>query len=339
VLLLRKIGINRLTTMSLFLLSLCLCACSGKGVETFRQTEFLMDTIVCIKYYNRSQEKAVKEAFAEIARIEGLMSAHIEQSDISRINNAAGKPVVVSPETFFVIQESLRYSQISAGAFDITVGPLISLWDIMDENLGIPTAAEIKKAVELVNYQAVELDPENSTVTLRLPGMMLDLGAVAKGYAIDQARGVLAKHKVKAALIEAGGDIYAVGIRPDGQEYRIGLRHPREPQKMMALVSANNTSIVTSGDYLRYFIRNGVRYHHIIDPATGEPASAGIISATVIGPNAMLGDILATTLFVAGTEKGLKLIESVPGFEAVVVTEDLEVEYSSGLADVLQLIN
>lgn len=305
--------------------------CWQKPAKPFQRTELLMDTVVTIKYYDPADEEAVEAAFTEMQRIEKLMSAHLPGSEVSRINASPGTPVAVSPETFQVIEESLRYAQLTDGVFDVSIGSLVELWSIMDGDDYVPAPSEIRQARALVDYRAVELNPKEWTVTLRRPGMRLDLGGVAKGYAIDRVRQILEEYGVKAALVDAGGDVWAVGMRPDGKEFRIGIRHPREPQSVVAVIMARDISIVTSGDYQRYFIKGGVRYHHIIDPRTGMPANSGVISVTIVSPSGMEGDILSTAVFILGKEAGLELIESLPGVEALVVTEDLQVLYTSGL--------
>jgi thiamine biosynthesis lipoprotein len=298
------------------------------------QSKFIMDTMVSITYYDPSAGDIIEDAFTEIRRIEDLMSSHKPTSEIGKINSApAQTPVKVSKETFELIEKSLYYSRVTDGAFDITIGPILRLWDILNGKEKIPSHGDIAAALDLVGYQFVTLDEKNTTVSLEKPNMSLDLGGVAKGYAIDRAREIILKGGLKSAVIDAGGDVWAIGSKPDGGRYNIGVRHPRDLQELLTVVPIRDKSIVTSGDYQRYFVKDGVRYHHIFDPHVGKPANSGLISVTLIGPDGAEGDILATAVFVLGKEKGLELLESLPDVAGMLITEDLEVVYGPGWPD------
>jgi len=300
--------------------------CSRKPVT---ESDFIMDTLVRIEAYGPRAETAARAALDEMRRVESLMSAHLETSDVSRINSQAGvAPVTISPETAFVLKEALRISEASDGAFDITVGPLVELWGVTSESPRVPSAQEIEAALEKVDYRRLHVKEDKAF--LEDPGMRVDLGAIAKGYAVDMAAQVLSNHGVTSAIIDAGGNIYVVGSRSDGSPWRVGIRHPRREGDALAVLEASDIGVVTSGDYQRYFELNGVRYHHIFDPRTGYPAREST-SATVVSSSSVEADALSTALFVLGPEKGMNLIESLVGVEGLVVDAAGEVTVSPGL--------
>ncbi|MEW6081460.1 MAG: FAD:protein FMN transferase [Bacillota bacterium] len=301
----------------------------GCSRKPFTESDFIMDTLVRIEVHGPRAETAARAALDEMRRVESLMSAYVETSDVSRINSQAGvAPVTISPETSFVLQEALRISEASWGAFDVTVGPLVGLWDIAGENPRVPSPEEIEDALEKVNYQRLQV--KEGRAFLEAPGMRVDLGAIAKGYAVDRAAQILLDHGVTSAILDAGGNVYVVGSRSDGSPWRVGIRHPRREGEALAVLEASDTGVVTSGDYQRYFESDGVRYHHIFDPRTGYPARESA-SATVVSPSSVEADALSTALFVLGPVEGMNLIESLEGVEGLVVDAAGEITVSTGL--------
>ncbi|MDK2855659.1 MAG: FAD:protein transferase [Bacillota bacterium] len=336
----------RLFALALAVILLSGCRARGPGwagqvpLAKAEKTEFMMDTVITITAYGPKAAEAVNNAMAEMRRIAALMNADDPKSEVSRINQNAGKrPVRVSEDTFRLLKLAQRYSELSGGAFDVTVRPLVVLWGIGKKDKYVPDAAAIERARALVNWRDLILDEKARTVYLRRPGMGIDLGGAAKGYAADRAREVLLEHGVRSALIDAGGNIWALGRRPDGEPWRIGIRNPRPEHggELLAVVPSEDLTLVTSGDYERYFIRDGVRYHHIFDPRTGRPARS-TISATIIGRNSAEADILSTALFVLGPEQGLALIRKLGNLEAVVVTPEERIVSTSNLEDKLEIV-
>jgi thiamine biosynthesis lipoprotein len=258
-------------------------------------------------------------------RIEGLMSTYIPDSEISRINRAAGKKAVsISPEVEEVIREGIFWSEQSNGAFDITVEPLVQLWDFDGEKEFIPGESTIRKTASLVNYRNIEI--KDHTVRLKNRGMAINVGGLAKGYAVDRAISIL-RSKVSSGIVNAGGDLYAFGQKSKQNSWTIGLQHPRKPQDLLAAFAVKNQAIATSGDYQRYFMKDGVRYHHIFDPQTGRPARL-MISTTIITTEVMDADALATAVFVMGPDKGIEWVDSMANIEAMLVLEDGSIRYS-----------
>ncbi len=303
--------------------------------EKLTRTEILMDTIVESTVFAGDPsvgQSALDEAYLEMARLEGMLSRHRATSEIALINRASGMgPVAVSLETLLLIDQALEFGELTEGAFDITVAPLLKLWQFAEGGGKIPPEESLRAALEHVDFRAVAVDRATRSVALRQRGAEIDLGGIAKGFIVDRAVDVLRRAGITSASVDAGGDIRLLGSRPDGRPWRIGVRHPREQRGIIAVLELENTAVVTSGDYERYFLLDGVRYHHILDPVTGRPAG-GLASVTVVAPEATTADALSTAVFVLGRERGLSLIESLPGTEALLVTGDLEVVYSSGLA-------
>jgi thiamine biosynthesis lipoprotein len=307
-----------------------LSACSK---SPYQESRFLLGTVVKITVREESSEKAqraVEAAFQRIREIESLMSIYKEGSEASSLNRKAGKEAVkVSPEVFKVIKKSLRYSEITEGAFDITLGILGESWGFKDKKYRLPQEEEVRKGLRLVNYKDILLDEERGTIRFRKKGMRIDLGGVAKGYAVEEAIKELRKEEIRKALVNAGGDIQGMGER----EWKIGLKHPRKKGETLATLKLKNQAVATSGDYEKFFFKGERRYHHLLDPQTGKPAQ-GSISVTILAPGATIADILATAVFVLGPSKGMELIEKLEDTEGIIVTPENEVKVSSGLEDI-----
>jgi len=286
--------------------------------EPVDRTALIMGTLVEIKIYDADHEKAeqaASAAFHEMSRIEGLMSRHIDSSEVSRLSRAAG-PLEVSRETADLIRAGQRIARLSHGAFDLTLGRLKELWAIDSEDPHIPDPAELKKALRGIGPKALAVS--GRTVSKADPALHLDLGGIAKGYAVDRAVELLRRAGITSAAVNAGGDIRLIGDR-QGEPWRIGIQHPRNPQGVLVTLPLADCAVVTSGDYERYFERDGIRYHHIFDPTTGQPARL-CQSVTVIARDAATADALATAAFVLGPDQGLQLLEAEPGVEGLIVS-------------------
>lgn len=319
---------------SIFLwMAIVLSACNGAGDQPTRRTQFIMGTLVEITVSHSDAEliqTVTTQAFDEMKRIEKLMSTYIPDSEISRINRAAGKKAIsVSPEVEEVIREGIYWSEQSGGAFDITVEPLVQLWDFEGEKEIIPGKNTLRKTASLVNYRNIEI--KDHTVRLKKPGMAINVGGLAKGYAVDRAISIL-RGGVSSGIVNAGGDLFAFGKKNKRNSWTIGLQHPRKPQDLLAAFAVNNQAIATSGDYQRYFIKDGVRYHHIFDPKTGRPARL-MISATLITTEVLDADALATAVFVMGPDKGIEWVDSMENVEAMLVLEDESIRYSKNFRE------
>ncbi len=303
------------------------------------RSEPWLGTSCTITVYDRSGRGLLEKAFARIAGIDARMGLDRSGSEVDAINAAAGGAAVrVSPDTLEVIASSVRTSRLTGGAFDVSVGPLVELWGIGRGPGRVPSPPEIARARALCGYERIELDPGSSTVRLRDTGMRLDLGGIAKGHAGDEAAAVLAAGGAKSAIVDLGGNIVALGSRPNGGRWRIGVQDPQKSRgEYLGIVEVTDRAVVTSGVYERYFEKDGVRYHHILDPATGAPARSGLLGVSIVARRSTEADALSTGVFVLGLERGLALVESLPGVEAVFVTEDRKVIASSGLAPSFRL--
>ena len=302
------------------------------GNVTTQKSTLLMDTVVDVRVDGRESDLLVEKVFATMDDLEGLLSRFVPDSEISEINRRAGQWVKVSPLTLEVIELGLEMGALTDGAFDITIGAVLELWGFGSGQYYVPTEAELEARLATVDYTKVEVDTSRSQV--RIPeGTVLDLGGIAKGFIVDQGIQILRDAKVKRAFVNAGGDISTIGRRPDNQPWRIGVQNPENPAEIRFILPLADRSVVTSGDYQRFFTYENERYHHIIDPRTGYPARE-VTSVTIVGDNSATCDALSTAVFVLGWKEGRALIERVPNVEAIIVSST-DVWISSGLDQVV----
>ncbi len=292
---------------------------------------FMLDTTISISLYDNKSEDILDGAFELCEEYEQLFSRTIEGSDVYRINSSNGSPVAVSDATAELIETALSYSELSDGAFDPTIEPLVTLWGITSDNPHVPSSEDIKSALALVDWTQVSVD--GNTVTLGA-GMGIDLGGIAKGYIADKLAEYLSNSGITSALINLGGNVLTIGAKPDGSSFTIGVQKPfGESGEVLGACRVTNMSVVTSGIYERYFIENDTLYHHILDTSTGYPVDNDIYSVTIISPSSTNCDALSTICFALGTELGLELIESLDNTEAIYCMSDGELVFSSGAAD------
>lgn len=302
------------------------------GSTSTQKTTLLMDTVVDIRVDGRNPEVLIENVFDTVEDLEGMLSRFIADSEISEINRRAGQWVKVSPLTLEVIELGLELGALTGGAFDITIGAVLDLWGFGSGEYYVPTEEELQSVLATVDYRNVEVDKGKSQV--RIPrGTVLDLGGIAKGHIVDQGIQILRNAKVERAFINAGGDISAIGRRQDNQAWRVGVQDPENPSEIRFILPLDDQSVVTSGDYQRFFTYEDVRYHHIIDPRTGYPAR-GVTSVTIVGDNSATCDALSTAVFVLGWKEGRELVERVPDVEAIIVSST-DVWISPGLAKVV----
>jgi thiamine biosynthesis lipoprotein len=307
---------------------------SSQSSDLFKYHQVAMGTVIEITLIADDEEAANKaslQAFQEIKRIETLMSPWLDSSDVTRINRSAGKErVKVSPETFEVIQKAQGISELSEGGFDITVGPLTELWREARKKKIPPSIEEVKEKLGLVNFKNIETDQEGK-VFLKKKGMAIDLGGIAKGYAVDRAFEFLKSLRYKNLIVNAGGDLRVGGFK-NNQLWSIGIQNPRESQKLLARISVSNTALATSGDYEKFFLYQGKRYHHIFNPKDGFPTD-GCQSVTIFSKDGMTADALATAVFVLGPEKGYSLCQKLEGVDCIIVDKEGKIIFSPGLKD------
>ncbi len=299
------------------------------------RTGFFFDTVITISMYDTDDEAILDQCFERMQFFENTLSRTVEGSDVWNINHSEGQPVEVSDETIDILSQALMYCELTDGALDISIEPVSSLWDFHQgeqgvENPVIPSESDIQDALTHVDYTCVQID--GNTVTLSDPLAGIDLGAIAKGYISDQIREVLLENGCSSALINLGGNILAVGSKPDGSVFNVGIRRPfgDSAYDLIQKIAVTDQSVITSGTYERYFILDDVLYHHILSPETGYPVMSELTSVSIATPNGTQGDALSTACFVLGIEKGMELIESLDGVEAMFICEDEELIASSG---------
>lgn len=304
------------------------------------ETRFFIGTVCFISVYDNKNQTALDEAFKKIEALERLLSANMTETEVELVNRNAGiLETHVSAETFEVVKKGLEYSAMSGGTFDITIGPLTSLWRIGSSSATVPDAEDLDKAVGLIDFADVEIDGGDYTVFLISQGMRLDLGAIAKGYIADEAAKVLVENGIGSAIINLGGNVVALGSN-GGKAWSIGVRNPlSDADEIVGVIQCADKSIVTSGIYERYFEEGGTRYHHILNPATGYPFDNELASVTIVGESSADCDALSTVAFTKGLSDGLALVEELDGMEAVFITKDMEVYITSGLEKTFNITN
>ncbi|WMS87433.1 FAD:protein FMN transferase [Pleionea litopenaei] len=315
---------------SLLTLSACfVVAIPSVHAQWYSHSFEVMGTSAKVELWSDSPSKAetlIKQVEVEMERINQLMSPYISSSELSKINAAAGAdPLIISKELLKLIERSIAFSELSHGAFDITFASVGYKYIYRD---GVaPSQLFIDEHKNLINYHSIKLDQQRSTILLEKQGMKIDLGGIAKGYAVDQCIDIIRQAGIQHAFVQAGGDSRVLGDKR-GRLWTIGIRHPRQEAGVITQLPLANVAISTSGDYERFFIENGERVHHIIDPQTGRSSNKSV-SVTIIANDSLTADALSTTVFILGAKKGLELIESMPEVSAIIIDAQGKFHYSS----------
>jgi thiamine biosynthesis lipoprotein len=314
----------------------------SSGPQLVRRAGLAMGSALELTAWTADQtaaDEAFRAVFAEFDRLDRMMSVWKPESDIVRLNQAAGEhPVPVAAETIEILEQARKISEWTNGKFDVTFSALSDLWKFdQDQDNRIPDPQEVKRRLPLINYRDLIVDKSDHTAFLTRRGMRAHLGGIGKGYAVERSVAILRAHGLRDFMIQAGGDMYVGGRRGD-RPWRLGIQDPRGPRDAsFGTVELSDATFSTSGDYERAFIKDGRRYHHIIDPSTGEPAR-GCRSVTIVAPSATLADGLSTGVFLLGPVEGMSLIERLPGVAGVIVSAKNEVLVSKGLQDRFKLI-
>ncbi|AQS06336.1 FAD:protein FMN transferase [Clostridium beijerinckii] len=301
----------------------------------YEMESFCMGTIISQKVYGENAKVAAIEVEYEMKRLEGLMSFFLESSEVSKLNRAAGQyEVELSDEVLFVLNKAKHYSEICKGSFDITLTPLARLWGIFTSSEKIPLQEEINEALKLTGHNYLSINNELKTSKLEKSGQCVDLGAIAKGYAADRAIEIYKQYGVESAFVNLGGNVAVLGNKPNGDPFRVGIQNPLlQRGQCLGAVNAANKTVVTSGDYVRYFEKDNKKYHHILDPRTGYPAESSLMSTTIVSKESIAADALSTAIFILGLEDGIKLIDSQEDMEAIFITKDKEIYVTKGLKE------
>lgn len=308
--------------------------------EPISATAFKLNTVITVNIYDSKDKQLLDDVMALCDKYEQLFSRTLSSSEIFQLNHQTLKQedgaFILSPETAQLVSKGLYYGKLSGGAFDITIAPVSSLWDFTSEEKNVPSDEDIKAALSLVNYENVKID--GNKLTFAQEGMGLDLGAIAKGYIADKMKEFLLSKGVKSATINLGGNVLCVGKKPDNTPFRIGIQKPfADRSETIAVIDIEDKSVVSSGVYERYFEKDGVFYHHILNPDTGYPYDNHLVSVTIISDESVDGDGLSTTCFALGLEKGMELINSLPDVHAVFITDDYELHYSEDFQEDLKI--
>ena len=318
---------RKMLTLLVLLTVVCSGCAAEKDLPKLSEVGFYLDTVITLTAYTEDAQ-VLKDALEECGRYEQRLSRTIEDSDVWKINHAEGQPVEVSDDTIAILQCAKKISGLSGGMFDVTIAPVSTIWDFTSGKAELPDAETIAQAAELVDYTKITLD--GNTVTLPA-GMMIDLGGIAKGYIADRIKAYLEKRGVKHAILSFGGNVVAIGGKPDGTDWKVGIQDiDGKTGDYMMVSRSSGGSTVTSGIYERGFDLDGVRYHHLLSTETGWPVQNELAAVTIFSESSMEGDALSTAAFVLGTEDGLKLINSLDGIEAVFIGRDRSVTYSAG---------
>jgi len=309
----------------LFLIGFYIARNTGDELITVKRTQILLGTVVDIQVRDADEqaaEKAINLAFAEVKRIDNLFSTYSEESPVWKLNHSADSIIIADEEIYKLLVLCDSITKLSDGGFDVSLDNLIMAWGFYTNNPRMPSALAVDSALKNSGWEKVRLLGNNRIIRSHNAG--LNFGAIAKGYAVDKAIDVLKNSGIKSALINAGGEIKSLGTN-----WAIGIQHPRKIKEIIKRINLNAISVATSGDYENYFEKDGVRYHHILDPKTGYP-SKGLLSVTIIHKENAFADGFATAVFVMGKTKGLELIESLNDTEAMIIDDEGKIFYTSG---------
>lgn len=329
---LKTIYNNQIYLLVILILSNLLISCQSQEQNVIKRTQFIMGTLVEISVYEKDKEvanKAIAKSFNEMSRLESIMSSYKPNSEISKFNISADikRGIHVSTDLFKVIQRGIHWGKLSNGAIDISIGPAVKLWNFDSESPSLPDSNILINAIKFIDYRNVSTD--SNRISLNKKGMSLHLGAIGKGYAVDCAVNILKNFGIKSGLINAGGDLMAFGLKGRIKPWRIGIQHPRHPEKIIASLDVKDKAVATSGDYQKYFMIGKKRYHHILNPKNGRPA-ANTMSATVMANTVTDADALSTALFILGAKKGIKFINSLEEVEGMILSSTGSIDFSSG---------
>lgn len=327
---------KHLIFVSFLLFLFCGCTSSADSVseeqKEYVRDIFAMDTYMYLKAYGECADNALGMASEKILLLENEFSVTSEQSDTWAINHSNGVSVNVSQDTMTLLQTAVDIGEKTNGALDITLYPVISLWGFTTDTQQVPEPETLEKMLSLADYTKISISEDS----VQLPdGMQLDFGALAKGYTSDCIIDILNENGVESALVNLGGNVQALGTKPDGTSWKVGIQNPFSESEQICILDIADCAVITSGNYERYFTQDGINYWHIIDSADGYPADNGLVSVTVIGKSGLLCDSLSTALFVLGTDKAIDYWKQQGDFDMILVTDDATVYYTENLSDII----
>lgn len=323
----------------IFIIIIFLSSCSNSSAKYTQKYEdqfFAMGTVITQQLYYDDSQKVFEEVKKRFKDIENSMTINTPGSLVDNLNSKSGSGsfVKLNKDIIYVLSKAKNFASLSKGSFDVSVGPLVKAWGVFTDNPRIPNKNEIDKLKSLVDYNDIKLNEKSLSASLKRKNQIVDLGGIAKGYAGDEAIKIFKKHGITSAFVNLGGNVVTLGGKPDGSPWKVGIQNPRGPDgEYIAIVKVSGKTVVTSGDYERFFEKDGVRYHHIIDPTTGYPSKSGLISTTIVTSLSIDADALSTSTFVLGLEKGMALVKKMKDTEAIFITEDKKIYTTTGLKD------
>lgn len=334
----RKLMIIVLT----FVLAIGIVGCTNEDSnQPISRTEIFMSTPVSITIYDGEYENILDKAFEKVEEVENLVSINKENTEISELNKNAGiEKVKLSDISYDILKKGLEYSKLSNGSYDITIGPLVKLWNIGFEDAKVPSQDEINEVIDTIDYNNIEINDSTKEVFLTKKGMEIDLGSIAKGYIADEIANILKQEGVNRAIIDLGGNIYALGSKSSDSNWKIGIQNPfNDRGEVVGGIEVSDKTVVTSGIYERFIEENGVKYHHILNPKTGYPYETDIAGVSIITDKSIDADALSTLTFTKGLEEGLKFIEGLDNVDAIFITNDKKIYITENIRDSFKIIN
>lgn len=328
-------------TILLIIVLIVFNALRSNTSHSIQQTYFYLGTVINITLFDTEDTTHLNNISKIVNDLENTLSRNIETSEISNINRLSkNTPLKITDDSYILIEKSIEYSELSQGYFDITVNPLVDLWSIGTEDQSVPDINDIEQALSYIDYNNIKLNKEDSSITLLSDDTTLDLGGIGKGYVADKIVEYLRLSSIDNALINLGGNVFALGSSGKNEPWNIGIQHP-DFDKSGAIISiqAKDKSIVTSGIYERYFEEDGKLYHHILDPFTGYPIQNNILSLTIVSDFSIDGDALSTSMFALGKDKALEIISTLDNVEAIIVTNDNNIYLTKGIKDSYSLFD
>lgn len=333
----KKFLIVIISIVSIF--SFAACNRETKEDKILTRTELFMGTAIKVSLYDGGSEKVLDKVFDKVLELENLVSINKEGTEIDELNKNAGiKSVKLSDDSKNIIEKGLYYSSLSSGGYDISIGSLVKLWSIGLPEAKIPTESEIKESLENINYKDVEIN--GNEVFLKKKGMLLDLGSIAKGYAADEIAKILVNEGVEKAIIDLGGNIYALGKKSEESPWKIGVQNPFDDRgNIVGTFLTENKSVVTTGIYERFIEDGDKKYHHVLNPKTGYPYNTDIVGVTIIADKSIDADALSTLVFTMGIQNGIEFIENMENVDAIFITNNKNVYKTNGIKESFNVTN
>lgn len=325
-----------LTMIVISILAMGNIGCAKEDInQPISQTEIFMGTPISITLYDGGNQKILDKVFEKIVEIEDLVSINKENTEITKLNESAGvEKVKLSNLSYDILKKGIEYSKLSNGSYDITIGPLVKLWSIGLEGAKVPSKDEINEAIGYIDYNNIEINDSTKE------GMEVDLGSIAKGYAADEVVKILKQEGIRSAIIDLGGNIYALGSKNSDNNWNVGIQDPFSDRgKVIGAVEVFDKTVVTSGIYERFIEEDGVRYHHILNPKTGYPYETDIAGVSIIADNSIDADALSTLTFTKGVKEGLKFVENLDNVDAIFITNDKKIYLTENIKDNFKLMS